>query len=246
MWVASYGVMPQAYSVATGPATAAASSPLAVSVIFVTGPRPGRSGTLGPRQESIKISATGLPPSGGSGVSAPAGVPRRPGRTGLGSERLLPPEQSQRSGYRCAVRPRSRRPAGRPGDDPCLRHKINGLLERERQREQPGLAPGRPHERHPDRQADRATGRNGDRRVAAHRGGAGRGEARVVAEHVIGQPGGTAGQRDDRVKAGAPLPPPGGTLLSWGRPRPPCPEAPAKRPPHRPRRPPPPPPPGPR
>src|SRR5258707_15796836 len=117
MWVASYGVMPQAYSVATGPA-AAASSPLAVSVILVTGPRPGRSGTLGPRQESIKISATGLPPSGGSGVSAPAGVPRRPGRgehvepgrcyqgpgglwpgrTGLGSERLLPLEQSQRSG----------------------------------------------------------------------------------------------------------------------------------------------------
>src|SRR5258708_12244048 len=79
MWVASYGVMPQAYSVATGPA-AAASSPLAVSVILVTGPRPGRSGTLGPRQESIKISATGLPPSGGSGVSPPAGVPPRPAR----------------------------------------------------------------------------------------------------------------------------------------------------------------------
>src|SRR5258708_27471727 len=190
MWVASYGVMPQAYSVATGPAAAAASSPLAVSVILVTGPRPGRSGTLGPRQESIKISATALPPSGGSGVSAPAGVPRRPGRTGLGSERLLPLEQSQRSGYRCAVRARSRRPAG-------LRRKINGLLESERQREQPGLAPGRPHERHPARQADRATGRNGAPPAPAHRGGAGRGEARGGAEPPGGHPGGTARQPRD-------------------------------------------------
>src|ERR1700730_12163447 len=56
MCVASYGVIPQAYSVAVGPAAATTvSPPLAVSAILVSGPRPGRSGTRGPRQESIGV-----------------------------------------------------------------------------------------------------------------------------------------------------------------------------------------------
>src|SRR5260370_40039956 len=40
---------------AGGQAAATVNSPLAVSAIFVSGPRPGRWGTLGPRQESIGV-----------------------------------------------------------------------------------------------------------------------------------------------------------------------------------------------
>ena len=54
MCVASYGVIPQAYSVAADPAAATTSSPLA-SATFVSGPRPGSSGTSAPRQESIAV-----------------------------------------------------------------------------------------------------------------------------------------------------------------------------------------------
>ena len=53
IWVASYGVIPHAYSVASGPAAATVSSPAAVSNTRGSGPCPGKSGTLTPRQESM-------------------------------------------------------------------------------------------------------------------------------------------------------------------------------------------------
>ncbi len=53
IWVASYGVIPHAYSVASPPAAATARSPRAVSKTRGSGPRPGKSGTLTPRQESM-------------------------------------------------------------------------------------------------------------------------------------------------------------------------------------------------
>src|SRR5580704_321621 len=53
MCVASYGVMPHAYSVATGPAAARTSSPDAVSYSRGAGPLPGSTGTSTRRQESM-------------------------------------------------------------------------------------------------------------------------------------------------------------------------------------------------
>ena len=53
IWVASYGVIPHAYSVASGPAAATASSPEEVSNTRGSGPCPGSSGMLTPRQESM-------------------------------------------------------------------------------------------------------------------------------------------------------------------------------------------------
>src|SRR5579859_8266820 len=53
MWVASYGVMPQAYRLATGPGAARTSSPVAVSWIRGPGVLPGSTGTAAPRQESM-------------------------------------------------------------------------------------------------------------------------------------------------------------------------------------------------
>src|SRR5581483_5636217 len=53
MCVASYGVMPQAYSVATGPAAAGTSSPVAVSCSRGAGPLPGSTGTSARRQDSM-------------------------------------------------------------------------------------------------------------------------------------------------------------------------------------------------
>src|SRR5580693_4298492 len=53
MWVASYGVIPHAYSVAVPPGAASASAPLAVSQIIGCGPDPGRSGTSTGAHESM-------------------------------------------------------------------------------------------------------------------------------------------------------------------------------------------------
>src|ERR1700685_298480 len=53
IWVASYGVIPHAYVVAAGPAAATASSPEEVSNTRGSGPCPGSSGMLTPRQESM-------------------------------------------------------------------------------------------------------------------------------------------------------------------------------------------------
>src|SRR5271167_331523 len=55
MCVASYGVMPQAYSVATGPAAASTSSPVAVSCSRGAGPLPGSTGTSTRRQDSMLV-----------------------------------------------------------------------------------------------------------------------------------------------------------------------------------------------
>src|SRR5271154_572471 len=55
MCVASYGVTPQAYSVATGPAEARTSSPVAVSCSRGAGPLPGSTGTSTRRQESMSV-----------------------------------------------------------------------------------------------------------------------------------------------------------------------------------------------
>ena len=53
MCVESYGVMPHAYMVAVGPAAARTTSPVAVSWMYGSGPRPGREGTLTACQESM-------------------------------------------------------------------------------------------------------------------------------------------------------------------------------------------------
>src|SRR5258707_929474 len=53
MCVASYGVIPQAYSVARCPPAATASSPVAVSRSLTSTPLPGRSGTSAARHASI-------------------------------------------------------------------------------------------------------------------------------------------------------------------------------------------------
>src|SRR2546429_152694 len=55
MCVASYGVMPQAYSVATGPAAASTSSPEAVSCSRGAGPLPGSTGTSARRHDSMFV-----------------------------------------------------------------------------------------------------------------------------------------------------------------------------------------------
>src|SRR5580692_2239689 len=55
MCVASYGVMPQAYSVATGPAAARTSLPVAVSCSRGAGPLPGSTGISARRQDSMFV-----------------------------------------------------------------------------------------------------------------------------------------------------------------------------------------------
>src|SRR6516162_6668036 len=68
--------MPQAYSVATGPAEANTSSPVAVSCTRGAGPLPGSTGTSARRHESMSVrlsrgslgpgrTGTGSPPCGG-------------------------------------------------------------------------------------------------------------------------------------------------------------------------------------
>src|SRR5712691_2524322 len=75
------------------------------------------------------------------------------------------------------------------------------LFEGVGQTQQPWLAPGQPHEREPDRQPAHASGRDRERRVAADRAGRRGAEAVVVAEYVVGQPGGVAGDDDHGVEA---------------------------------------------
>src|SRR6478609_3961935 len=101
MCVASYGVMPQAYSVATEPAAARTSSPEAVSCSRGAGPLPGSSGTSARRQDSMFVrlscvSGQAIPASTAARevqnsrsdmredrVAAAPGAPdARPGRTG--------------------------------------------------------------------------------------------------------------------------------------------------------------------
>src|SRR5712672_1332895 len=98
MCVASYGVMPQAYSVATGPAAARTSSPVAVSCSRGAGPLPGSTGTSARRQDSMFVrlscvSGQAIPAStaarevqnGRSDVRedrVPGAPDARPGRTG--------------------------------------------------------------------------------------------------------------------------------------------------------------------
>src|SRR6202012_1012653 len=55
MWVASYGVMPHAYRLATGPGEARTSSPVAGSCSRGAGPFPGRTGTSARRHDSMSV-----------------------------------------------------------------------------------------------------------------------------------------------------------------------------------------------
>src|SRR6266516_6312083 len=80
--------MPHAYMVAVGPAAACTSSPVAVSRMYGSGPRPGRGGMLTARQESIN-SARRRPPSSGGGIRAPSLQDVLPGMSY--SRRLSPP-----------------------------------------------------------------------------------------------------------------------------------------------------------
>src|ERR1700759_678816 len=77
MCVASYGVMPQAYSVATGPAAARTSWPEAVSCSRGAGPLPGSTGTSARRQDSMFVSLSCV-----SGQAIPASVALVRYRTG--------------------------------------------------------------------------------------------------------------------------------------------------------------------
>src|ERR1700755_2389 len=61
MCVASYGVMPQAYSVATGPTAARTSSPAAVSCSRGAGPLPGSTGTSARRHDSMLVRVSRAP-----------------------------------------------------------------------------------------------------------------------------------------------------------------------------------------
>src|SRR5690348_17929939 len=61
MWVASYGVMPQAYSVAAGPTAAGTSSPVAVSCSRGAWPLPGSTGTSARRHDSMLVRLSRAP-----------------------------------------------------------------------------------------------------------------------------------------------------------------------------------------
>src|SRR4029077_13983928 len=77
MCVASYGVMPQAYSVATGPAAARTNSPVAVSCSRGAGPFPGSTGTSARRQDSMFVRLSCV-----SGQAIPASTAAHEHRTG--------------------------------------------------------------------------------------------------------------------------------------------------------------------
>src|SRR5580693_5278833 len=82
--------MPQAYSVATGPAAASTRSPEAVSYTRGAGPFPGSTGTSTRRQESmpVRLSCGSRGSGGGAGEQvepADGAILRRgPGRAGGG------------------------------------------------------------------------------------------------------------------------------------------------------------------
>src|SRR5882757_4324944 len=75
MCVASYGVMPQAYSVATGPVAARTRSPVAVSYSRGAGPLPGSMGTSARRQDSMLVRLSRTP-----GQAIPASMAGRTGK----------------------------------------------------------------------------------------------------------------------------------------------------------------------
>src|SRR5579875_1906654 len=101
MWVASYGVMPQAYRVATGPGAARTSSPEAVSWIRGPGVRPGRTGTSALRQESMFVRLSrGKQHAGGEGGDL-AGAGGLLEGVGQGDEpRLAPARAGERQAHR--------------------------------------------------------------------------------------------------------------------------------------------------
>ncbi len=74
------------------------------------------------------------------------------------------------------------------------------LLEGIGQGDQAGLAPRRTDERDAHRQPADRSRRNGDRRVPGDRGRRRRSDGVVVAEHVVGEPGWIAGQREHGVQ----------------------------------------------
>src|SRR5215470_1301996 len=74
--------MPHEYMVAVGPAAACTSWPVAVSWMYVSGPRPGRGGMLTARQESMSAGYPRGPAGpravGGGQVARSAGTSRAP------------------------------------------------------------------------------------------------------------------------------------------------------------------------
>src|SRR5436190_4609992 len=75
------------------------------------------------------------------------------------------------------------------------------LLEGERQRDQPALAPGGADERDPDRQAEHLAGRHADTWITGDRGGRRARAAEMVAVHEVGRPRRTTSWCDEGIEA---------------------------------------------
>src|SRR6185437_438708 len=143
MWVASYGVMPQAYSVAAGPAAARTSSPVAVSCSRGAWPLPGSTGTSARRHDSMLARLSRAPGQL---------MPRMPGP-------VAPAEAGPANTGLADAGGEARGLAGR-----------DALLEGVGQGDQARLGPAGAEEGHADRQAGHVPGRDRDRRAAGHRG----------------------------------------------------------------------------
>src|SRR5258706_12939489 len=150
--------------------------PAAVSQITVSGARPGRSGTRAAGQESMPARLS---------LDLRAITRTSPNRARLEPSRhpfsvlLGPPQSCWPSSVLLAPR----------------------LLEGIGQGDQPGLAKGRTDLRDANRQPCNRSRRNGDRRVPGDRGRRGWSDGVLVAEHVVGEPGGVAGQGEPRLEA---------------------------------------------
>src|SRR5271170_4129739 len=116
--------MPQAYSVATGPAAARTRSPEAVSYSRGAGPLPGSTGTSTRRQESMSVRLS----CGDLCLARPVGPATGPG---------------------CGRAAHGLSQAGGQARDLA---DVGGLLEGVGQGDQPWFGPARPEERDADRQ----------------------------------------------------------------------------------------------